>query len=177
MIGVQSHTLDGSAKPSLCGTLRVPREHGAREKVLNQGMLWNVSWSRNPPWSFFILEQFWSCTLFTSRQSKGRIWVRYSHSYHILVTKITLEMLFHLGTVSVPYFLFLSSLMPGFCHQLTFQSIPWIKTFPLAPCSRGTRRVPQARLRWPIQSMTLDTYHIFTPVQMQDLSQIWPWLH
>ena len=84
----------------------------------------------------------------------------YSHSYHILVTKITLEMLFHLGTVSVPYFLFLGSLMPGFCHQLTFQSIPWIKTFPLAPCSRGTRRVPQARLRWPIQSMTLDTYHI-----------------
>ena len=144
-----------------CGTLRVPREHGARGKVLNQGMLWNVSWSQNPPWRcFFIWERVWSRTLFISWQSKGRLWVRYSHTYGILVTKITLEMLFHLGTVLVPYFLFLGSLMPGFCHQLTFQSIPWFKTFPLAPCSRGTRRVPQARLRWPIQSITLDTYHI-----------------
>ena len=48
------------------------------------------------------------------------------------------------------------------CDQLTFQSVPWFKTFPLAPCSRGTRKVPQARLRWPIQSMTLDTYHIIS---------------
>ena len=86
-----------------CGTLRVPREHGARGKVLNQGMLWNVSWSQNPPWRcFFIWERVWSRTLFISWQSKGRIWVRFSHS--ILVTKITLEMLFHLGTVLVPYF-------------------------------------------------------------------------
>ena len=51
-------------------------------------------------------------------------------------------------------------LQGGFCDQLTFQSILWFKTFPLAPCSCGTQRVSRARLRWPIQSMTLDTYHI-----------------
>ena len=34
MIGVQSHTLDESAKPSLCGTLRVPQEHGASWRYL-----------------------------------------------------------------------------------------------------------------------------------------------
>ena len=38
-------------------------------------------------------------------------------------------------------------LQGGFPDQPTYQSIPWFKTFPLAPCSRGTRRVPQARLR------------------------------
>ena len=30
---------------------------------------------------------------------------------------------------------------------LSSADISWFKTFPLAPCSRGTRRVPQARLR------------------------------
>ena len=134
MIGVQSHTLDESAKPSLCGTLRVPREHGAREKVLNQGMLWNVSWSWNPPWSFFILEQFWSCTLFTSRQSKGRIWVRCSHSNGTLVTKITFEMLFHLGTFFVRYiFLFHGSLMADISEHTSVQNLPPSSMFPRHP--------------------------------------------
>ena len=36
----------------------------------------------------------------------------------------------------------MKKLQGGFRDQLTFQSIPWFKTFSLAPCSSGTRRVP-----------------------------------
>ena len=105
-------------------------------------------------WNGFDHVPFFSC------KSKGRIWNRYGHSYRILVTKFTLQMLYHLGTVLAPYF-FISWQSKGIIlSSADISEHTWVQNLPLAPCSRGTRRVPQARLRWPIQSMTLDTYHI-----------------
>ena len=157
-----------------CGTLRVPREHGARGKVLNRGMLWNVSWWQNPAIRLPRNKKNTGPIPFPSEKAFQRwfpIAVAISDSNPALGLpwnkKNTGPKPFKNEKASPRWISWSADISE---HTLVQNLLP-SSMFPRHP-----KGATQVRLRWFIQSMTLDTYLIFTPVQMQDLSQIWPWL-